>query len=118
MISRSPFCKINRRWSLSTKYIPIHFSYHDFKRHIDALLGNCRETDNETMAIAMRQLRKYATLLEPLLGSGPRTTLEVLSEAVFSVWSTPRLCHSTNRPELIRTISAVQCSGVERVGVT
>jgi hypothetical protein len=27
--------------------------------------------------IAGQQLRKYATVLEPLLGSGPRTTMEV-----------------------------------------
>jgi hypothetical protein len=43
--------------------------------HIDPLLGNDRETNNETMVIAMQQLRKYATVLEPLLGSGPRPNL-------------------------------------------
>jgi hypothetical protein len=35
------------------------------------------------MAIAMQQLNKFATLLEPLLGSGQCTTMEVLLEAVF-----------------------------------
>jgi hypothetical protein len=53
--------------------------------HIDPLLGNDRETHNEKTAIAMQQFRKYATVLEPLLGSGPRATMEVLLEAVFSM---------------------------------
>jgi hypothetical protein len=35
--------------------------------------------------IARQQLRKYATVLEPLLGSGPRSTMEVQLEAVFSM---------------------------------
>jgi hypothetical protein len=48
------------------------------------------------MAIAMQQLCKYTTVLEPLRGSSPRTTMEVLLEAVFSVSSTLRLYHSTN----------------------
>jgi hypothetical protein len=64
--------------------------------HIDTLLGNDCET-NETTAIARQQLRKYATGLEPLLGSSPRATMEVLLEAVFSTWSSPRLCHSIDR---------------------
>jgi hypothetical protein len=33
----------------------------------------------------MAYIYKYATVPEPLLGSGPRATLEVLLEAVFSV---------------------------------
>jgi hypothetical protein len=49
--------------------------------HINPLLGNDRDT-NET-AIAMKQLRKYSTVLEPLLDSGPCTTMEVLLEAVL-----------------------------------
>jgi hypothetical protein len=49
------------------------------------LLGNDRETNNETTTIAMQQLRKYATVLELLLGSRPRATMEVLLEAVFSM---------------------------------
>jgi hypothetical protein len=53
--------------------------------HIDPLLGNDGEANNETMVITMQQLRKYATVLEPLLGSGPRATMEVLLEAVFSM---------------------------------
>jgi hypothetical protein len=36
--------------------------------------------------IARQQLRKYATVLEPLLGSGPRATMEVQLEAMFSMW--------------------------------
>jgi hypothetical protein len=53
--------------------------------HIDLLLGNDRETHNETTAIARQQLRQYATVLKHLLGSGPRTTMEVLLEAMFSM---------------------------------
>jgi hypothetical protein len=53
--------------------------------HIDALLGNDRETNNETTAIARQQLCKYATILEPLLGGGPGAAVEVLLEAVFSM---------------------------------
>jgi hypothetical protein len=52
--------------------------------HISTLLGNGRET-NETMAIARQQLCKYATVLEPFLGSGPCATMEVLLEVVFSM---------------------------------
>jgi hypothetical protein len=33
----------------------------------------------------MQQLRKYATVLELLLGSGLRATMEILLEAVFSM---------------------------------
>jgi hypothetical protein len=49
------------------------------------LIGNDRETDNETTAIAMQQLRKYATLLESLLGSGPRNSGSALGSGVFYV---------------------------------
>jgi hypothetical protein len=48
------------------------------------LLGNDRET-NETTAIAKQQLRKYATVLNPLLASGLSATVEILLEAVFSM---------------------------------
>jgi hypothetical protein len=48
------------------------------------------------MTIAMQQLRKYAAALEPLLGSGLRTTMDVVLEAVFSM-SAPRLYHLTDR---------------------
>jgi hypothetical protein len=65
-------------------------------RHTDPLLDNDRE-GNETTAIAMQQLHKYATVPEPLLDSGPRATMEVLLEAVFSMWSAPRPCRSTAR---------------------
>jgi hypothetical protein len=47
--------------------------------------------------IARQQLRKYATVLESLLGSGPRATMEVQLEAVFCMWSAPRLYHSIDR---------------------
>jgi hypothetical protein len=53
--------------------------------HTDPLLGNDCETNNDTTVIARQQLCKYATVLEPLLGSGPHTTMEVLLEAVFSM---------------------------------
>jgi hypothetical protein len=59
------------------------------------LLGNDRER-NETMAIAMQQLRKYSTVLELLLGSGPTPRTELLLEVMFSMWSAPRLYHSTD----------------------
>jgi hypothetical protein len=58
------------------------------------LPGNDRETNNKSTAIAMLQLRKYATVLE--LHSGLRVTMEVLLEEVFSMWSVPRLYHSTD----------------------
>jgi hypothetical protein len=50
--------------------------------HIDTFLGNDLETNNETTAIAMQQLRKYATAVEPLLGIGLRATMEGLLEAL------------------------------------
>jgi hypothetical protein len=50
---------------------------------IDLLLGNDRETINETTAIAKQLLRKYATVLQPFLNSGPRATKKVLMEAVL-----------------------------------
>jgi hypothetical protein len=34
---------------------------------------------------------------QPLLGSDPRATKEVLLEAVFSMWSAPRLHHAIYR---------------------
>jgi hypothetical protein len=52
---------------------------------MNPLLGNDRETKNETRTIPRQQLREYATVQGPLLGSGPRTTMEVLLEAVFSI---------------------------------
>jgi hypothetical protein len=44
--------------------------------------------------IARQQLRKHATMLETLLGSSMRVTMEVQWEALFSVWSAPRLYHA------------------------
>jgi hypothetical protein len=52
---------------------------------MDPLLGNDRESKNEKTVNAMQQLRKYATVLEPLLDSGSRATVEVLWELVFSM---------------------------------
>jgi hypothetical protein len=52
--------------------------------HIDPLLGNDCETNKETTIIASQQLRKYATVLEPLLGISLGGTTEVLSKVVFS----------------------------------
>jgi hypothetical protein len=65
--------------------------------HIEPLLGNDRETNNETTTIAVQQLRKYAAVLEPLLLRGPRAIMKLLLEAVFSMWSAPKLHHSTDR---------------------
>jgi hypothetical protein len=65
-----------------------------------------RETHNETTAIAMQRFRKYATVLYALLRSGPRATMEVLLEAVFSMWSAPRL-YKLDRPS---SVSAVEWS--------
>jgi hypothetical protein len=53
--------------------------------HTHPLLGNDCEMNSETMAIARQQLPKYATVLKPLLGSGPCITVEILLEAVFSM---------------------------------
>jgi hypothetical protein len=55
-------------------------------RHIDPLIGNDRETNKEKTAIARRELRKYAIVVKPLLGSGPRATVKVLLEEVFVLW--------------------------------
>jgi hypothetical protein len=52
--------------------------------HIDPL-DNDGETNNETKASPIQQLRKYATELGPLLGRDPRARTEVLLEAVFSM---------------------------------
>jgi hypothetical protein len=64
---------------------------------VDSLLGNDRETNNDTTAIVRQQLRKYVTVLEPLLDSGLRATMAIPLEEVFSTWSAPRLCHLTDR---------------------
>jgi hypothetical protein len=66
--------------------------------HIDLLLGNDCEKSNKTTAIARQQLRKYAKLLEPFLGSGPRASMEVLLEALFSIG--PFLGYITRPTEL------------------
>jgi hypothetical protein len=47
------------------------------------LLSNDSETNNEKTAIPRQQLCKYAEVLQPLLGSGKRATMEVMLEAVF-----------------------------------
>jgi hypothetical protein len=46
--------------------------------------------------IARQQLCKYVTVLEPLLGSGLHAKMEVLLGEMYSVWSAPRLYHSTD----------------------
>jgi hypothetical protein len=51
--------------------------------HVDPFIGNYRETNNEITAIYMQQLRKYAAVLEPLLGIGLPATIEILLETVF-----------------------------------
>jgi hypothetical protein len=50
------------------------------------------------MATAMQQFRKYATVLEQLLGSGPRSTMEVLLEAMYSMG--PLRGHITRQTEM------------------
>jgi hypothetical protein len=40
---------------------------------------------NETTTIARQQLCKYATLLEPLLGTGPYATIKALLEFMVSM---------------------------------
>jgi hypothetical protein len=62
-----------------------HYLCENTLSHVDPLLGNDCETNNETMAITRQHIRKYATILEKFLGSGPRATMEVLLEAVFSM---------------------------------
>jgi hypothetical protein len=52
--------------------------------HINMLLHNGCETTDETMATARQQLPKYTAVLEPLLGSGSCTAVEVLFEALSS----------------------------------
>jgi hypothetical protein len=51
--------------------------------------------------IARQQLRKHATVLETLLSSRPRVTVEVQLEAVFSMWSAPRLYHASDSSVVI-----------------
>jgi hypothetical protein len=53
--------------------------------HTNPLLDNDHETNKETTAIARQHFHKYATVLEPLLGSSPHATIEVLFGAVFSL---------------------------------
>jgi hypothetical protein len=63
---------------------PAYFKTAIILWHIDPLLGNDRETNK----------RKRL-----LYGSGPRPTTEVMLEAVFSMWSAPRLYHATDRDQ-------------------
>jgi hypothetical protein len=78
--------------------------------HVDPLQGHDHETKNDTTAIARLQLCKYASVLEPLLGSCLGATMEVLLEAVFSV---DPLRGSIARPSEFISVSAVQWSIVE-----
>jgi hypothetical protein len=73
--------------------------------HINPLLGNDSETNNDTTTIAKQQLRKYSKLVEPLLGSGPRATIEILLEAVFSL---SQLQVYIIRPTELREITRVE----------
>jgi hypothetical protein len=72
---------------------------------------------NETTAIAMQQLRKYAAVLEELLDSGPHATMEVLLEAVFSMWFARSLYHSTDRVEF-STDRGLVYSAKSRISIT
>jgi hypothetical protein len=51
---------------------------------------------------------RETTRQRPLPGSGTHATMEVLLKAVFSMWSTSRLYHATDRVQL------VHCSAVQR----
>jgi hypothetical protein len=69
---------------------------------MDPLLGNDHE----------KTRRK-----RPLLGSGPRATMEVLLEAVFYMQFALRPYDSTDRVQLVIAVQSVELvSGVERVG--
>jgi aminopeptidase-like protein len=46
--------------------------------------------------ITRQQLRNTQQVLEKLLGSRPRVTMEAQLEAVFSMWSAPRLYHASD----------------------
>jgi hypothetical protein len=72
--------------------------------HIDPLLGNNRKTRRWPL---LGNSFLNVTVLEPLMSSGLRTTIEVLLEAVSSMWSALRLYHLTNQVHL------VQWSGAE-----
>jgi hypothetical protein len=45
--------------------------------------------------VAGQQLRNTQQVLEKLLGSRPRVTMEAQLEAVFSMWSAPTLYHAS-----------------------
>jgi hypothetical protein len=47
--------------------------------------------------------------IDQLLGNGPRATMEILLEIVFSMGPAPRLYYSTDRAD---EVSAVHCSAV------
>jgi hypothetical protein len=49
-----------------------------------------------------------------LLGVGMRATTEVLLEAVFPMWSFPRLYHATDRVQF-SPVSAIEFSGISRL---
>jgi hypothetical protein len=60
---------------------------------------------------------KQTTRQQPLLGSGPRTEMEVLLEAVFSVCSASEVIHLDWPSSLqFSECSAVELSELERVG--
>jgi hypothetical protein len=61
--------------------------------HIDPMLGNDCETRQQT-----------------LLGSGPRASMQVVLDAVFSVWSDPRLYNSTDRVRLSMETWCERCN--------
>jgi hypothetical protein len=58
-------------------------------KHISIVTCHLRSQPIERF-VAGQQLRRYTTVLETLLGSSPRLTMEVQLEEVFSIWSVPR----------------------------
>jgi hypothetical protein len=63
--------------------------------------------------VARQQLRKYATILQALLGSRSSVTMEIQLEEVFSMWSAPRLYHASDSSILVQfqeLTSCEQCS--------
>jgi hypothetical protein len=83
-----------------TIFFPVSSALFYILWHID------HKTNNGTMAIARQQLCKYTTVLELLLGSGPRATIELLFVVVF-LW----LHSEATSLEQPCWVSAVQWSG-------
>jgi hypothetical protein len=69
--------------------------YFDILWRIHPLLGKDLETNNETTAIGIKRRGKH-----------PTTTIELLLETVFSVWSVQSGCKEDNLGEPVQLSSA------------